>query len=90
MPFNYEALRTKTQQTRIEFLDAELKLGRTLAQSAILSRNEGHDDHYEQAKRHATRAAESVRRFVSQVVDGKVRVKIVNQLAELDRLISTL
>jgi hypothetical protein len=30
MPIEYEALRVKSQQTLSEFLDVELKLGRTL------------------------------------------------------------
>jgi hypothetical protein len=90
MPFEYEALRAKTQQTLTEFLDVELKLGHTMAQSAMLSYDEGHTDHYEQAKRHATRAADSIRRFMTGVADGKIRNEIEGRLAELERLISTL
>lgn len=90
MPFDYEALRTKTQQTLIEFLSAELNLGSTFVRSATNSRNEEHMEHFAQAKENATKAAESVWRFMSRVADGKVRATICKQLAELDRLISTL
>jgi len=47
-------------------------------------------EHFAQAKENSTKAAESVRRFVCRVADGKVRATIYKQLAELDRLISTL
>ena len=90
MPLDNEALRTKTQRTRIEFLHAELKLGRTFTQSTMLSYDDGHADHYEQAKRYATHAAESVRRFIPGVADDKIRDEIEGRLAELERLISTL
>jgi hypothetical protein len=90
VPFEYEALRSKTQQTLVEFLNAELNLGSTFVRSATISSDEKHMEHFAQAKEKATKAAESVRRFVGQVADGKVRATICNQLAELDRLISTL
>jgi len=90
MPSEYQALRAKTQQTLINFLDAELRLGNTFVQSAMLSQDEGHADHHEQAKQYATRAAESVRGFVGKVEDRRVRNEICERLAELERLISTL
>jgi hypothetical protein len=90
MPFEYEAVRAKTQQTLIDFLHNQLKFGLTLAQSASLSAEAGHLNHYGQAKRNATKATEVVRRFVSQVADKKVRTQIASELAELDRLISVL
>jgi hypothetical protein len=42
MPIEYEALRVKSQQTLFEFLDVELKLGRTFTHSATLAYNDGH------------------------------------------------
>jgi hypothetical protein len=89
-PGDYEALRAKTQQTLIDFLDVELKLGRTFVQSAGLSKDEGHGDHFVQAKHYATRAAESVRKFIEQVVDNKIRDEFRERLTELEGLISTL
>lgn len=89
-PGDYEGLRAETQQTLVQFLDVELKLGRTFIQSAILSQDEGHADHYEQAKQYATRAAESVRRFIGQVMDAKIGNEIGERLAELERMISAL
>jgi hypothetical protein len=89
-PGDYEAPRATTQRTLIEFIDVDLKLGRTFIQSAILSKEEDHWDHYEQAKRYASRAAESVRKFIEQVVDVKTRNQFCERLAELERMVSTL
>jgi len=87
---DYEALRAKNQWTLIGFIDVELKIGRTFIHSATLAHHEGHAEYYEQAKHYATRAADSVRRFMSGVVDDKIRNQIAAQLAELDGLISKL
>jgi hypothetical protein len=90
MPFEYEALRGKTQHRLVDFLHTELKIGPTFVQSAVLAREEGHMDHYAQAKSAAVKAADCVRRFKSQIADCKVRTEFGEKLAELDRLISTL
>ena len=90
MPSDYEALRTERQQRLVDFLKAELGLAPTLVQSALLAKRQGHMDHYAQAKQNATKAAESIRHFMSQIADAKIRTEIGEQLAELDRLISTL
>ena len=42
MTFEYEAMRKETQKTLTQFLDVELNLGGTIAQSALLSHGEGH------------------------------------------------
>jgi hypothetical protein len=57
---------------------------------ALIAKSEGHLDHYAQAKQSAAKAADCVRRFMNQVADGTIRTEIGGQLAELDRLISTL
>ena len=85
-----EALIAKTQHNLIDFLRTELEIGPTFVQSALLAMSEGHMDHYAQAKQDAVKAAESIRRFRSQVVDVEVRTEIGKQLDELDRLISAL
>ena len=85
-----EALLAKTKHNLIDFLRTELEIGPTFVQSALLAMSEGHMDHYAQAKRGAVKAAESIRRFISQVVDVDVRTEIGKQLDELDRLISAL
>ena len=90
MSFDYEAIRAETQRTLIAFLRSELAVGPTLVQSALLAKSQGHMTHYVQAKLGAVKAAECVRRFMSQVADGTVRAEIGQQLAELDRIISTL
>ena len=90
MPPESEAPLTKTQHNLIDFLHTELEIGPTFVQSALLSLDEGHMDHYAQAKRNAVTAAESVRRFMSQVADIEIRNEIGKQLDELDRLIDSL
>jgi len=87
---DYEALRAKGQRTLIAFLDAELKIGLTFVQSALLAHHAGHMDHYAQARASAIKAAEAVRRFIGQVEDARAKAEIGPQLAELDRLIATL
>jgi hypothetical protein len=90
MPFDYEHLHSETQQTHVDFLPVELNLGPTFAHSALLSRDAGHMDHFLQAKQNAIEAAESVRRSMGRVEDVTIRTEIGEQLAELDRLISSL
>lgn len=90
MPFDYEASRAKTQRTLREFLDAELKIGSTFVQTALIARDAGHMQHYIRAKEHALKAIESTRRFKNQVTDDIVRQEIENRLLELERRVSTL
>jgi hypothetical protein len=85
-----EALRAKSQQTLIELINTELKLVPTFVQTASLAKSEGHLEHYRKAKHDAVKAARSARRFMGQVEDATVKAEIGRQLAELDRLISTL
>jgi hypothetical protein len=90
VPFEYESIRAKTQQALVDFLNAELGLGNTFTQSASLAYDAGHTQHYEQAKQHAIRAAESIHRFMDQVGDRKIRSEISDRLEELERRISVL
>jgi len=90
MPSEHEALRARTQQTLIDFLQTALKIGPTHVRTALIAKSEGHLDHYAKAKQNAVKSAGCVRRFMSQVADGTIRTEIAWQLAELDRLISTL
>jgi hypothetical protein len=85
-----EELRAKVQRTLIDLIYAELGLGPTFVQSALLARQSGHWIHYGQAKEHAVKAADVVRHFMGRVADDVVRTEIGRELAELDRLISTL
>jgi len=89
VPFDDE-LRSKTQETLIAFLRAELDLGSTLVQSALIAAAEDHSDHYEQAKGNATAAADTIRRFIGQVEDQQAKAEIDQRLSELDRLFSKL
>jgi hypothetical protein len=85
-----EALRARAQRTLIDLLHTELGLGPTFVQSALLAKSAGHREDYVQAKEHATKAADAVRHFMGRVADDVVRTEIGRELAELDRLISTL
>jgi|HubBroStandDraft_6_1064221.scaffolds.fasta_scaffold959289_2 hypothetical protein len=90
MPSNYGAIRAGTQHALIEFLRAELNIGATFVQSALLAYSEGHLDHYAQGKQNAVKVAASVRKFMDRITDGQTRTEIQDRITELDRLISTL
>ena len=90
MRSDYEALRAETEERLIEFLHAELEIGPTFVQTALFANDEGHAEHYAQAKADAAKAAETVQRFMHRIQNSNVRSEIGNQLAELERLISTL
>lgn len=85
----YEALCAKMQQTLIKFLNSELEIGSSLAQSAFANRARNAGD-YDRAKQCAIEAVESVRTSKDQVTDGIVREEIEKRLLELDRLTFTL
>lgn len=87
---NNERLRIKTQQTLVDFLRTDLDVGRTFVHIALSAKDEGDMDHCARSKHKATKAAATIRRFVKQVADDRTRTQIVNKLAELDRLISTI
>jgi hypothetical protein len=59
-------------------------------QSARLAHNDGHMEHYAQAKANCLKAIESVKKFVVRVKDVEVREEIRDGLAELERLYSTI
>jgi hypothetical protein len=88
--FDYEAFFARTQQTLIEFLDAELRVGPRFAEAASQAKSSGDMAHYIRAKYNAVKAAEFIQRFVSRVSDETVRNEIRLNLAELHRLISRL
>lgn len=90
MLVEYEALRTRTQQTLIDFLNIDLDLGSTFALSALNAHRAGEIDRYNATKRSAIRAADAVRRLIEGVEDDEARTEIGKNLAELDRLISRL
>ena len=74
----------------VDFLRTELELGRTFVQSATLARDAAHIDHCIRSEADAVKAAEAVRRFMSQIVDADIKAEISKKLAELDRLIANL
>ena len=74
----------------IDFLDAELELGRTLVRTAWNAKDDGDIDHYARVKGNAAKAVETIGRFIGKVPEGAVRTEIANQLAELESLISSL
>jgi hypothetical protein len=81
MPSKYGEIRASTQNALIEFLRAELNLGATFVQSARLALSAVHVDHYHQAKQNAVKAAESIRKFIGRITDGRMRTEIQDRLA---------
>jgi hypothetical protein len=90
MSFEYDSILAKNQEALIQFLNVDLKLGETFVNSALWAHGEGHAQHYEQAKRSAIRAAQTVEHFKSHIDDAKVRNEIGEGLAHLKKLISAL
>jgi hypothetical protein len=89
MPFEYEALRAKAQNTLVDFLLAELALGVTFVRSAMNAAADNHVEEYERSKQNAVKITDTVS-FRDQVTDGNAQNEIGTRLAELERLISTL
>jgi hypothetical protein len=90
MPSKYGEIRESTQHALIGFLQAELKIGATFVQSALLAHSDGHMDHYIQAKENSLKTIEAVKKFMLRVTDVQIREEIEDRLAELERLASTL
>jgi hypothetical protein len=90
VPFEYQETRARTQQTLVDFLNAEIALGITFTRSAVNSFAAGHMGHFYEAKDRATKAAEAVRKFMVRVVDGKIREDIEERLITLEKQIAAL
>jgi hypothetical protein len=66
MPFEYEELRAKTQQTLVEFLNAETQPRFNLcAFRAEIARDAGHMERFERTKLNAAKGIQTVRRFMT-------------------------
>ena len=90
MSVDFNAQAKATQQTLVDFLQAELKIGSTLAQSASLAADDGHFKDYDRARNAALKAMEAVRRFAPQVTDSNVQAEITRRLGELERVLADL
>ena len=90
MALEYNAIRTRAQQTLVDFLNTEISLGHSLTRSAANAYDAGRTEHFSEAKERATKAAETVKRFVVGVVDGTIRGDIEGRLAVLERAIAGL
>lgn len=74
----------------INFLNAELGLASTFAESAQIAKEAGHEDHAVQAKSRAQQAVDSVKRFKDLVADPRIREALDKRLPQLERIISAL
>ncbi len=90
VPSDYESIRADAQQALVDFLQASLKAGFIVVQSALVVKNQGRTDHFLKAKQHARQTSQSVQTFISLVKDVNERTQIQNRLAELERLITGL
>jgi hypothetical protein len=88
--FEYDAIRDKTQRTLVGFLTAEIDLGLTLTRSAVNAYDAGRTEYFSEAKEKATKAYHTVKRFVAQVANGKIRQDIEARLVDLERAIAAL
>lgn len=91
MPSDYEALRAERQRLLIEFLRNELRIGPTLVEAAaLIAKNGGNNYDYAEAKERAENAAKTVRTFVDEIEDHRVKGEVRKGLAELYLLIAAL
>jgi hypothetical protein len=86
----YGAIRASSQRALIQFLHAELNIGATFLQSALLAHNDGHMEHYVQAKANSLKAIDAIKKFLLRVTDQRARKEMRDRLAELERLYSTI
>jgi len=87
---DYEVIRADTQRTLASFVQAALKAGFILVQAALLAKNDGSTDRLIEAKRNASKPAQTVKAYVSLIRDVDMRAEMQNQLSELERRISAL
>jgi hypothetical protein len=83
-------LRYESQDLLVQFLRTELTIAATFVRSAVNARDSGPTKHFAYAREGAEKAIETIRRSVGRVQDIQIRAEIVEQLAELERTISTL
>jgi hypothetical protein len=86
---DYGAFQKDIQQALVIYIQATLKAGLVVVQSASLVKNDGRTDHLTETERNVVRkAAESVRKSISHVEDTTTRTEMQNQLSELERLVA--
>ena len=82
-------LKEESAQLLFAFLKSEVRLGLTFARLAEYERDTANVKHYEQSKRHAIVAAETIERFKERLPADAQR-EIETHALELMRIISTL
>jgi hypothetical protein len=79
-----------SQQVLIDFLEAEVQLGRRFVELAANARGMGHAGHFEYAKRNAMKAAGTIRRFLATVHRTDPQHALYDDCAALELQISAL
>ena len=82
--------RAEAQRELVELLRAEISIASTLAHPAVIARDSGHIEHYEQAKGDAEKARDAIKHFLDRIEDEGSRSEIAAQLAELERSLTAL
>ena len=82
-------MREESNKLLLAFLKTEVDLGLTFASIAEFERDAGDTEHYEQSKRHAITAAETIARFKERLPAG-AKLEIEALASNLIRLVSTL
>ncbi|HTF68458.1 MAG TPA: hypothetical protein VK638_37845 [Edaphobacter sp.] len=86
----FEELRAQSQRLLIAFVNGEIQLGFTFAESAAMERDLGNIQHYQQAKRHLEEAVTTIRRFLNRIANTETRTAAANGCAELERALAAL
>jgi hypothetical protein len=86
---NLKRMGEESNKLLLAFLKTEVDLGLTFASLAEFERDAGNTEHYEQSKRNAVTAAETIERFKERL-SAPAKMEIEMLASNLIRLVSTL
>ena len=82
-------MREESNKDLLAFLETEVDLGLTFARIAEFERDTGNTEHYQQSKRNAIMAAQTIERFKERL-PAAAKLEIETRASHLIRIISTL
>jgi hypothetical protein len=90
-PFHrMDDLFASSRRQLVDFLETEIQLGFTFLDTAATARDLGHLAHFEQAKKDARKAADTISYFLDRVEDSETRATIHRRCMELEGALAAL
>jgi hypothetical protein len=86
----FDELFAESQRCLIGFLNVEIQLGFTFAETAAFERAAGNRERSQHTKGEAEKAAQTIRRFLDRVSGQEIRAAIAQRCAELERALAAL